>query len=77
MLRYGQRGEYDGQVRADGMVGAMENRPCLQVCLCHPEGIFNVVELVIERDDRTATDLLFIQVGDIAYPSSHSQEFGK
>ena len=68
----GQGGEHDGEVRLDRVLRVVEHRPGPQVGLAHPEGLLDVPQVVVGRDDLAGGHDLGGDVGDVALvmPSS-------
>ena len=62
----GQGGHDHGQVGLDGVMGVVEDRSGPQVVLAHPEGLLDVPQLVIRRDDLTGAHQAGRDVGDVA-----------
>ena len=50
----------------DGVPGVVEDRSGPQVVLAHPEGLLDVPQLVIRRDDLTGAHQAGRDVGDVA-----------
>ena len=61
---HGQGGEHDGQVRVDGLAGAVIDRPGGEVGLGHAEALLDLEESVVGADDELGARVG--QVGDIA-----------
>ena len=72
----GQGGEHEGQVGLDRVAVVVEHRPCPQVVLGHPEGAFDLVEVVVGVDHALAVHRRDGQVRDVALQPGSTGEGG-
>lgn len=67
-------GHDDSQVRVDGLVGVVEDRPGFEVGCAHAEGLLRMPEIVVRGDHLSGGHQLFGDLGDVALQShEHSR----